>query len=513
MSSLNEQARAKRAELKSCSNEKYLEKMKKQGKMYVRDRLEYLLDPDFEVEDGLYARCMEEKLPADAVVTVVGKINGRTVCVMANDMTVKAGTWGTKTIEKIMRIQETALKLKVPMIYLVDSAGARLDEQFETFMDRRHAGNIFYNQGIMSGVVPQISAVLGPSPAGSAYMPALTDIVIMVDQNTSVYIGSPRMAEMVTGEKVSMEEMGGARMHCSESGLGDHFVENEVEALDAIKHYISYLPQNWKERYPVEPTKEPVQGRSIEEIVPENQGMTFDMKELIQSLVDQDSFLEFKELYAQELITGFGRLDGRPVGIIANQSTVKAGVLFPESADKGAHFISLCNAYNIPLLFLMDISGFMLGSKVEKNAICRRGSKWLNNLFNATTPRISVIVRKAYGAGYVAMSGNSSQSDYCIALPTAMPAIMGPEAAVNAMYLRKIEEIEDEKERKKYIHQKRQEYLKDIDAWSPASELYIDDIVSGDVLRDELIKRYEILCDHDPRPKQIEEKRNNVIRG
>lgn len=511
--SISDAVRQKKEELKQCQNEKYLSKMRSQNKMFVRERLDLLLDDGWEVEDGLLARCLEDRLPGDAVVTVMGKINGRMVCVMANDMTVKAGTWGTKTIEKIMRIQETALKLKVPMIYLIDSAGARLNEQFDTFLDRRHAGKIFYNQGILSGVVPQIGVLFGPSPAGAAYLPALCDVVIMVDKNTSVYLGSPRMAEMVTGEKVSMEEMGGARMHCSESGLGDVLVENEQEAIDHIKRYLDFMPQNWQEKVPFKESRPPAPGKCIEEIVPENQGIPFDMLEVIQRIVDEDSFYEFKALYSPELVTGFGRLGGRAIGIIGNRSTVKAGVLFPNSADKGAHFIGLCNAYHIPLLFLMDIAGFMIGKAVEKQAIARRGAKWLNHLFNATTPRISVVIRKAYGAGYVAMSGASSQSDSCIALPTAMPAIMGPEAAVNAMYLNKINEIEDKKERMKYVHQKRQEYLKDINVWQPASENFIDDVVPGAMLRDELIKRYEAYCDNFPRNDFIEKKRNNVIRG
>jgi len=510
---INDQVINKRNEIMSSENRTYMQKMKQQGKMFVRDRLNLLLDPGSVFEDGVFARCLEDGLPADAVVTVVGKINGRTVCVMANDMTVKAGTWGVKTIEKIMRIQEMALKLKVPIIYLVDSAGARLSEQFETFMDRRHAGKIFYNQGIMSGVIPQICCTFGPSPAGSAYLPALCDVVIMVDKNTSVYLGSPRMAEMVTGEKVTMEEMGGAMMHCSESGLGDVLVETEVGAIECIKRYLEYMPQNWKDAVPLCVARPPAPGREIEEIVPENQGKTFDMGELVLRLVDEDSFFEFKKLYAQELITGFARLGGRTIGVIGNRSTVKAGVLYPDSAEKGAHFISLCNAYNIPMLFLMDIAGFMIGSRVERMAIARRGAKWLSFLFNATSTRISVIVRKAYGAGYVAMSGASSQSDSCIALSNAMPAVMGPEAAVNAMYLNTINEIEDKKERMKYIYQQRQEYMKNINPWRPASEIFIDDIVPGFQMRDELIKRFNAYCDNHQRGNFVVEKRNNVLRG
>lgn len=510
---LDQQVLSRIKEIESGGSKEYLQKMQSQGKMFVRDRLKLLLDADSGFEDGLFARCLEEGLPADAVVTQVGKINGRTVCIMANDMTVKAGTWGTKTIEKIMRIQDTALRLKVPIIYLVDSAGARLNEQFDTFLDRRHAGKIFYNQAKMSGVVPQIAVVFGPSPAGSAYLPALCDLVIMVDKNVSVYLGSPRMAEMVTGEKVTMEEMGGARMHCTVSGLGDILVETETEALEAARKYLGYFPQSWAENPPVAEPREPVPGRDIQEIVPENQSEAFDLYELILRLVDEDSFFEIKKLYAPELVTGLARLGGRVVGIIANQSTIKGGVLFPDSAEKGAQFISLCNAYNIPMLFLMDISGFMIGSQVERQAIVRRGAKWILALGDVTVPRISVVVRKAYGAGYVAMSGASAQPDACLALPQAKPAIMGPEAAVNAMYFNKIQEIQDPRERMRYTFQKRQEYLKDVNVWRPASELFIDAVVPGCNLREELIRRFEAYAaSRSPQDRTVE-RRNPVIRG
>ena len=495
----------------SCQNTGYLNKLHSQGKMFVRVRLEKLLDPGSMYEDGLFARCLEEGLPADGVVTVVGKINGRLVCVMANDMTVKAGAWGMKTIEKIMRIQETAIRLKVPMIYLVDSAGARLNEQFETFMDRRHAGKIFFNQTQMSGVVPQICAVLGPSPAGSAYLPALCDFVIMVDKNSSVYLGSPRMAEMVTREIVTMEEMGGAQMHCSISGLGDVLVETEEEALAAIKSYLDYMPQNFEETVPIKDFRDPGVGREIEQIVPADQRIPFDVYEFLSRVIDDNSFFEFKKLYAQEIITGFARLSGRTIGILANNSAVKGGVLFPESAEKGAHFINVCNAYNIPLLFFMDIAGFMIGSKVERESIARRGARWLVSLGESTVPRISVIVRKAYGAGYVAMSGASFQPDACLALATALPAVMGPDAAVNAMYYNKIMEIENEKERAKYVYQQRQKYLQDINVWRPASELFIDDVVPGARLRDELSKRFEAYSANKNRQQEKKIKRNNLI--
>lgn len=510
---LDAEVHRRAAAIRSGAERPYLAKMKQEGKMFIRDRIALLVDPVSEVEDGLFARCEEEGLPADAVVTLMARIGGRPVCIVGNDMTVKAGTWGMKTIEKIIRTQEIAFKRKIPIIYLIDSAGARLNEQFETFMDRTHAGRIFWNNCRLSGVVPQIAVVFGPSPAGSAYIPALCDVVIMVDKNTSVYLGSPRMAEMAIGEKVTHEEMGGAEMHCSVSGLGDFLAANEEEALAAAKRYLTYFPQNSRELPPGAAAVPPRQGKPIEEIVPAHQGMPFNMYDLIDRVVDDGSFFDFKKLYASELITGLARLDGKVVGIVANQSSVKGGSLFPESSEKGAHFISLCNAYNLPLLFLMDIPGFMIGSQVERQAIIRRGAKWLMTLCDATVPKISVIVRKAYGAGYLAMSGASFQPDSCIALPTAMPAVMGPEAAVNAMYQNKIMEIQDQKERMKYVFEKRKEYMANINAWRPASELFIDSIVPGDDLREELIRRYAFYAENRSVEEKIAPRRTWVVRG
>ncbi len=499
------------AEIKDIESRSYLKTIRKQNKLHVRERLDYLLDPGTFVEDGLFARYENPKLQTDAAVTGIGKIDGRPVCISAQDMTVKAGTWGKVTIEKMIRIEEKAIELMIPIIYLIDSAGARLDEQFDIFIDRRHAGMIFRLQGVMSGVVPQISAVFGPSTAGSAYIPALSDCVIMVEGNTSVYLGSPRMAEMVTGEKVTMEEMGGARMHCTVSGLGDYWVADDYQALDTVKKYLTYMPQNWQQPVNRYESCEPIEGRSIADIVPENQAIPYDVMEVIDRLVDADSFFPFKELYAPELITGFARLDGRVIGIIANQSMVKAGVLFPESAEKGAHFIALCNAFGIPMLYLVDISGFMIGSVVERDAIIRKGARWLNTIFNATVPRIGVILRKAYGAGYLAMSGASCMPDACISLVTGQPAIMGPEAAVNAMHAKKIAEIEDPEERAKFVKEQRELYAADVDALKSASKFYIDDVVTGDQLRDSLVKRFEYYCGR-PIKQQMLPKRDRVMR-
>lgn len=488
---LENQLKEKIDQIEAGGAKKYHEKNSSQNKMFVRERLNLLFDNgEYTVEDAKFANNQAGDLPADGVVTAIGKLGGKTVCVMANDSTVKAGSWGARTVEKIIRIQETAQKLKVPMLYLVDSAGARITDQIDMFPNRRGAGKIFYNQVKMSGMVPQVCILFGPSAAGGAYIPAFCDIVIMVDQNASMYLGSPRMAEKVIGEKVTLEEMGGARMHCSISGCGDLLAANETEAIEEARRYLSYFPSNYKQKAPVKEAASPKAGRDLEAIVPENQNVPFDMYEFIDGLIDEGSFFEMKKLFAQEIVTGFGRIDGKPVGIIANQPKVKGGVLFVDSADKAARFITLCDAFSIPLLFLSDVPGFMIGTKVERAGIIRHGAKLIAAMSDVTVPKISVIVRKAYGAGLYAMAGPAFEPDCCIALPTAQIAVMGPEAAVNAVYSNKINEIEDVKERIQFVQQKQQEYKEHIDIYKLASEMIIDDIVSPSSLRDELTNRF-----------------------
>jgi len=473
-------------------HQKYHDKLASQNKLFVRDRLQLLFDNGDYQEDGLFANCTAEDLPADGVVTAIGKIHGRTVCVMANDSTVKAGSWGARTVEKIIRIQETAEKLKVPILYLVDSAGARITDQLEMFPNRRGAGRIFYNQVKLSGMVPQICLLFGPSAAGGAYIPAFCDIVFMVDKNASMYLGSPRMAEKVIGEKVTLEEMGGARMHCTVSGCGDVLVQSEEEAIEGARRYLTYFPQNFKEKPEMVERKEPISTKNLEEIIPVNQNAPFDMYDCIQAIIDEDSFFEVKKLFASELITGFARINGRTIGIIANQPKVKGGVLFVDSADKGAKFIQLCDAFHIPLLFLADVPGFMIGTKVEREGIIRHGAKLIAAMSSATVPKISVIVRKAYGAGLYAMAGPAFEPDCCIALPTAQIAVMGPEAAVNAVYSNKINEIEDPKERMAFIIEKQNEYKEHIDIYKLASELIVDEIVQPSELRNVLSERFKL---------------------
>ncbi len=469
---------------------KYHESARASGKLFCRDRIELLLDPGSFLEDALFGNALAPDLPADGVVTGTGKIEGRTVCLMANDSTVKAGSWGARTVEKIVRIQETALRLKVPLIYLVDSAGARITDQVEMFPGRRHAGRIFYNEVRLSGSVPQVCLLFGPSAAGGAYIPAFCDVVLMVEGNASMYLGSPRMAEMVIGEKVTLEEMGGARMHCAVSGSGDLLLKSEEEAIRAARTYLAYFPCNFEQAPPAAPARAPREGRPLEAIIPDNQNRAFDMKELLLGLVDEGSFFELKALYAPELVVGLARLGGRVVGVVANQPKAKGGVLFVDSADKGARFIWLCDAFRIPLLFLADVPGFMIGTAVERAGIIRHGAKLIAAVSEATVPKISVIVRKAYGAGLYAMAGPGFEPDCCLALPTAQIAVMGPEAAVNAVYANKIAAL-PAAERDAFVEERRREYREDIELVRLASELVIDGIVPPQLLRDELIRRFE----------------------
>ncbi len=469
--------------------QKYHEANEAKGKMFVRDRISHLVDADSFVEDGEFANVLAGDLPADGVVTGLARVDGRPVAIMANDSTVKAGSWGKRTVEKIIRIQEVAQKRRCPLLYLVDSAGARITDQIEMFPGRRGAGKIFYNQVHMSGDIPQICLLFGPSAAGGAYIPAFCDVVVMVNKNASMYLGSPRMAEMVIGETVTLEEMGGARMHTGESGCGDVLVKTEVEALDWCRAYLSYFPSNCSKVPPVNDPSAPVDSPPMDEIIPPEQNKLFDIRNFIRALVDEGSMLEIKARFAKEMVTALCRIGGEVVGIVANNSKYKGGVLFVDSADKATRFVNLCNAFNIPLLYLADVPGFMIGSKVEREGIIRHGAKMISAVSSATVPRISVVVRKAYGAGLYAMCGPGFEPDCSIALPQAMIAVMGPEAAVNAVFARKIAE-QPESDRDAYVAAKRAEYADDVDIVKLASELVVDAIIPADRLRSELIERF-----------------------
>jgi acetyl-CoA carboxylase carboxyltransferase component len=384
------------------------------------------------------------------------------------------------------------MTLRAPMLYLVDSAGARITDQVEIFPGRRGAGRIFYNQVQMSGQLPQVCLLFGPSAAGGAYIPAFCDVVAMVDGNASMYLGSPRMAEMVIGEKVTLEEMGGAKMHCSVSGCGDVLCKSEGDAIAFAQSYLARMPRHFDEPPPRQVPRPPKPGgRRIEDIVPADENKAFDMMSVIAEIIDEGSWLEIKALFAREILTGLANIEGRVVGIVANQPKWLGGVLFVDSADKAARFIWLCDAFGIPLLYLADVPGFMIGTKVERQGIIRAGAKMIAAVSEATVPKISVVVRKAYGAGLYAMGGPAFEPDACLALPTASIAVMGPQAAVNAVYYNKIQEVPEGPERQAYVAKLRDEYRSDIDILRLASDMVVDAVVPGDRLRAEIHARLE----------------------
>ena len=493
---MSDTVKAKAEALQSRLAEGGAAKLERDKKVFVRDRIALLVDEGSFVEEGLLANASAGDLPADGVVTGVGRVEGRPVVVVANDPLVKAGSWGARTVEKIIRATEYALEHATPIVWLVDSAGARITDQVELFPGRRGAGRIFYNQVKLSGRVPQICCLHGPSAAGGAYIPAFCDIVFMVEGNASMYLGSPRLAEMVVGEKATLEEMGGARMHATVSGCGDNLAVDDADAIAQAKLYLSYLPVNFWHEPPEYEAVEP-ETPLTSSVLPEKEASGYDIRAVINGLVDAGSFFEIKPLFAPELVIGFARLNGETIGIVGNNPAVKGGVLFVDSADKAARFIWNCDAFNVPLLFLADIPGFMVGTAVERQGIIRHGAKMITAVSEATVPKICVILRKAYGAGLYAMSGPAFGSDAVLALPTANIAVMGPEAAVNAVYANKIAEIEDEAERERFVQERRAEYLEDVDLLRLASEMVIDAVVEPEQLRRELVTRFEFAKGRD----------------
>jgi acetyl-CoA carboxylase carboxyltransferase component len=488
-----------RARIERGGAPRYHEAAAARGKLFARERIRLLVDEGSFTEDGRYANALADGLPADGVITGTATIDGRPVALMANDSTVKAGSWGPRTVEKIIRIIEKGYESGLPIVYLVDSAGARITDQVEMFPGRRGAGRIFHTQVQASGSVPQVCALFGPSAAGGAYIPAFCDFVAMVEGNASMYLGSPRMVEMVIREKTTLEEMGGARMHCTVSGCGHYLADSEQDALGAVRSYLSYLPGNWTEHPPMQAARDP-EPADLRAIVPVSERQPFDMRRYVRGLADEGSLFEVHGLWARELLVGFARLAGEVIGIVASNPMHKGGVLFVDSADKGTRFIQTCDAFGIPLLFLADVPGFMVGTAVERQGIIRHGAKMISAVSDATVPKICVVVRKAYGAGLYAMAGPGFEPDATLALPTAKIAVMGAEAAVNAVYAGKLAELTDPAERAAETERLRTEYDRDIDVLRLAGDLVVDDIVEPEDLRGELIRRFAAARGKDRRP-------------
>jgi len=468
------------------------EKIQQLGKLFVRDRLDRIFD-DIAYEDGTFARADDEELPADGMVTGVGEIRGRTVFFAANDYTVKAGSLGMMGVEKEMRIAERAASVGAPILRLIDSTGARLNlddrEPGDTHVDRYRGGRMFFNQCIHSGQVPQIGVLYGPDIAGSAYTPVFCDYLIMVEEMSGMAIASPRIVEAVTGEDVDMQDLGGPDVHATESGSADLVVEDEAAAAETVRDLLGYLPQNYAADLPTRPTRAPERNPTgLDATIPEEPNEAYDVHDVIDRLVDGDSWFELKPRFAPELVTGLARIDGRPVGVVANQPAHNSGAIFPDSAEKGAGFVWTCDAYGIPLVYLCDTPGFMVGSRVEREGVLQKGRTLIYATSNAQVPKFCVITRKAYGAGIYAMCGPAFDPDATLALPSAEISVMGPKAATHALFGDRMEGM-DPDERAAFVESMREEYDRRIDVREQAAKMQVDELLPAGDLRDQLERR------------------------
>ena len=514
--------------------EKYRDRLSEQGKLFVRDRLDLWFGDAADgssdgtasgvrFEDGTFANFdswhpsspevdeadPDDRLPADGLLTGAATFEGRDLHFMANDFTVKAGSMARRGVEKFLRMQQRARKTGKPVLYLMDSSGGRIDEQSGFFANREGIGKYYYNHSMLSGYVPQICVLYGPCIAGAAYTPVFADFTVMVEGMSAMAIASPRMVEMVTGEEIDMQELGGARVHAEESGSADLVARDEEHARELVADLVSYLPDKAGEKPPRTdgtPPKYPPDG--IDELVPESPTRPYDTRDLVDRVADANSVFELKPDYGEEIVTAFVRIDGRPVGVVANNPAVRSGAIFPDSAEKAAEFIWTCDAYEIPLLYLCDTPGFMAGSGVERDGILEKGKKFIYATSSATVPKQTVVVRKAYGAGIYAMGGPAYDPESVLALPSGEIAIMGPEAAINAVYANKLAGIDDPEERAEREAELREAYREDIDVHRMASEVVIDEIVPPSDLREELAARFAFYADVE---KQLPDKKHGTV--
>jgi len=525
--------------------EKYRDRLEAQGKLFVRDRLDLWFGGEdgtrgtgdasaseggpagVTFEDGKFAAFDDwhpnapadedgkenerggDRLPGDGLLTGAATFEGRDVHFMANDFTVKAGSMAAKGVEKFLRIQQRALKTGNPVFYLMDSSGGRIDQQTGFFANREGIGKYYYNHSLLSGAVPQICVLYGPCIAGAAYTPVFADFTVMVEGMSAMAIASPRMVEMVTGEEIEMDDLGGPRVHAEESGSADLVARDEEHARELVAALIDYLPDRAGEKPPKRETKPPkFSPDGIDELIPASPNRAYDARDLLDRIADAESVFELKRGYGPEIVTAFCRIDGRPVGVVANQPTERSGAIFPDAAEKAAEFIWTCDAYEIPLLYLCDTPGFMAGSQVEKDAILEKGKKMIYATSSATVPKQTVVVRKAYGAGIYAMGGPAYDPESVIGLPSGEIGIMGPEAAINAVYARKLAEIDDEEERAAAEKRLREEYREGIDVHRMASEVVIDEIVPPSDLRAELAARFDFYEDVQ---KELPDKKHGTV--
>ncbi len=471
--------RQKKAIVEKGGGEKAIEKQLAMGKMTARDRIRALLDEDSFHEYDLFVQHEEKNfgmdtkdLPGDGVITGTGTINGNPVCIYAQDFTVMGGSLGIQHARKITKIMDHALKMKMPCIGINDSGGARIQEGIGALAGY---GEIFYRNTMASGVIPQISVILGPCAGGAVYSPALTDFVFVVENISKMFITGPNVIETVLGEKISQEDLGGARVHAEITGNAHFYALSEKECLQQIKELISYIPHNNEEKAAKVEPKKPKFKKNIENIIPSNPKLPYDVREIIYALVDDSKFFEVQELFAPNIVIGFARMDGETVGFVANQPMYLAGVLDCDASDKAARFIRFCDAFNIPLVTLEDIPGYLPGVDQEHAGVIRHGAKVLYAYSEATVPKITVILRKAYGGGYIAMNSRHLGADFTFAWPEAEIAVMGPEGAANIIFKKEIMEAEDPDAMRQ---QKVKEYIeKFANPFVAAGKGYIDAVI------------------------------------
>jgi acetyl-CoA carboxylase carboxyltransferase component len=493
---LVEELQERRAQARLGGGEEKIARQHAQDKLTARERLDVLLDDGSFSELGIHAgihysvRGLEgREAPADGVITGYGKIDGRLVAVCAYDFTVMAGSMGMTGEIKVARLRELALTKRLPFIWLLDSAGARIQEAVGSLF--AGSGHLFREEVVMSGVIPQVAALMGPCAAGTAYIPGLADFVPMVKGRGSMALAGPHLVRAAVGEDVTQEELGGSRVHCRKSGVGDLEVADDRECLERIKQYLSYMPSHNEEAPPLRETADPVDrmDEGLLDVLPESNRKPYDMYEVIRRIVDDGEYFDLKPQWARTIITCLARFGGRPVGIVANQPKQLGGILDNDSADKAARFVNLCNAYGLPLLFLQDVPGFMVGSQVEAGGIIRHGAKMLHAVANATVPKITVVLRKAYGAGYYVMNGRAYEPDLIVAWPSAEISVMGAEGAVEIVMRRQVEEADDPIAKKAELVAA---YRGIIDVYIAARNGMIDDVIDPRETRPVICKALEM---------------------
>ncbi len=500
------------AKAKAGGGEGRIQQQHASGKLTARERIDLLFDPGtfHELDLFIHHRCSnfgmdKVSIPADGVVTGYGKVNGRTVCVFSQDFTAKGGTLGEMHAKKICKVMDMAMSMKVPIVGFIDSGGARIQEGINALDGY---GNIFFRNACASGVIPQISAIMGPAAGGAVYSPAMTDFVFMVKRTSHMYITGPSVVKAATSEEISDDELGGAMTHNIKSGVAQFACDSDKQAIEEIKKLLSYLPQSNDDKPPdITPTDSPDRADSaLDGITPDSPHKTYDMKDVIRSIVDNGEFLEPSRLYAPNIITCFARLSGHVVGIIANQPNHLAGCLDINASDKATRFIRFCDAFNIPLLTIADVPGYLPGSTQEWGGIIRHGAKLLWCYSEATVPKISLITRKAYGGAYIAMCSQSLGADYTLAWPQAEIAVMGAEGAAAIIHRHEIKTADDPRAKEK---EKIEEYRKLFyNPYVAASQGCINAVIRPRDTRPTIIAALEAL--HNKKESRPTKKHGNI---